>query len=302
MYCQEQCRTAAQRLDKGIHRRDVGQNDGCEPTYKKAKSDFRIFVQLGGRRDPASKPLFLTQICPPAGGAALAHGAEKMGCVEVGKARHRERQGRWTKPPYRPTFPKSLAKSDDPSLGTYQEAPAAAAGGTPTAWGHALPGEVAAADLDNAGILSPADILGHTSLCRSRTARTLSRGNGFRERPALYQLSHQSCRAAPAVFVSPHQWRGARTISQLRALHHDSGLQEGQCATMGEIDGYLDELLKRLMDTRLHRSRLPSSISTPPARSKGIISAISSRMGLPKVRAASGLRKWFGTWPAPESR
>ena len=132
---------------------------------------------------------------------------------------------KWTKPPYRPAFPKSLAKSDDPSSwGSYQDAVAAVAAGQADGIGvMLLPGEVAAADLDQCRDPDHRqDIgLGHPSLCRSRTARALSRGDGFRLRTALYRTLASERRAAPAVFVSPDQWRGARTVPQLRALHHD---------------------------------------------------------------------------------
>ena len=56
----------------------------------------------------------------------------------------------WTKPPYHPAFPKSLAKSDDPSTwGSYEDAVAAVAADNADGIGvMLLEGELAAADLD----------------------------------------------------------------------------------------------------------------------------------------------------------
>jgi hypothetical protein len=156
---------------------------------------------------------------------------------------------KWTKPPYRPAFPKALAKSDDPSTwGSYEDAVAAVAAGNADGIGvMLLEGELAAADLDKCrdpvtGMLTvwaqrlcvEADQLG---LYREVTVS----GGGLR----FIGLSHQAAELHRRFSFHRTSGEGLELYRNTPRFITISGLQEGQCEAMGEIDGYLDELLKR---------------------------------------------------------
>ena len=155
----------------------------------------------------------------------------------------------WTKPPYHPAFPKSLAKNNDPSTwGSYEDAVATFAAGNADGIGvMLLPGEVAAADLDKCrdpitGVL----VLWAQKLCVEAERLGLYRevtvsGCGLR----FIGLSHQAAELH-------RKFKFHQTSGEALELYRNcaryitiSGLQEGQCAAMGEIDGYLNELLQR---------------------------------------------------------
>jgi len=157
---------------------------------------------------------------------------------------------KWTKPPYQPANPSLPARSNDPSTWeSYQEALAAVAAGQADGIGvMLLAGELAAADLDG---------------CRDPATRKLS-GWAMRlcveaDRLGLYReitvsgcglrfigLSHQS-----AELHKRFSWGGGKGLELYRNCARFitiSGLQEGQCETMGEIDDYLNELLMRFSE------------------------------------------------------
>lgn len=156
---------------------------------------------------------------------------------------------KWTKPPYQPAFPKAAAKSNNPSTwGSYEDAVAAVAAGQADGIGvMLLPGDVAAADLDKCRDPITGEISGWANrLCVEAERLGLYRevtvsGCGLR----FIGLSHQAAELHRR--FSFHQTSGAglelyRNTPRFITI---SGLQEGQCEEMGEIDGYLDELLTR---------------------------------------------------------
>ena len=115
-------------------------------------------------------------------------------------------------------------------------------------------------------------------------------------------LSHQGAELHRRFAFQP-QRRGAGAVPQHCARFITiSGLQEGPCETMGEIDGYLDELLARFDGQPAAANSPRCSISTTPARSRRIISARSLRTAPTKASAASGLPKWSGILPAKACR
>ena len=156
---------------------------------------------------------------------------------------------KWTKPPYRPAFPKSLAKSDDPSSwGSYEDAVAAVVAGQADGIGvMLLPGEVAAADLDQCRDPVTGKILGWAiRLCVEAEQLGLYRevtvsGCGLR----FIGLSHQTAELHRRFSFHRTNGEGLELYRNCARFITISGLQEGQCETMGEIDGYLDELLAR---------------------------------------------------------
>jgi hypothetical protein len=156
---------------------------------------------------------------------------------------------KWTKPPYQPAFPKSLAKSDNPATwGSYEDAVAAVAAGEADGIGvMLLPGEVAAADLDQCRDPVTGKILGWpVRLCVEAEQLGLYReitvsGCGLR----FIGLSHQSAELHRRFSFHRSNGEGLELYRNCARFITISGLQEGQCETMGEIDAYLDELLTR---------------------------------------------------------
>jgi hypothetical protein len=155
----------------------------------------------------------------------------------------------WTKPPYQPAAPNIPARSNDPSTwGTYEEALAVVAAGKTDGIGvMLLDGEVAAADLDHCRDPATGKLSGWAKrLCVEADQLGLYReitvsGYGLR----FIGLSRQRA-------VLHRRFPFHRTNGEGLELYRNcarfitiSGLQEGQCETMGEIDGYLDELLAR---------------------------------------------------------
>ena len=156
---------------------------------------------------------------------------------------------KWTKPPYQPAFPNIAAKSNDPSTwGSYQDALAAVAAGQADGIGvMLLPGEVAAADLDQCRDPVTGKISGWAMrLCVEAEQLGLYRevtvsGCGLR----FIGLSHQSAELHRRFSFHRTNGEGLELYRNCARFITISGLQEGQCETMGEIDGYLDELLTR---------------------------------------------------------
>ena len=156
---------------------------------------------------------------------------------------------KWTKPPFRPAFPKAAAKSNDPSTwGSYEDAVAAFAAGEADGIGvMLLEGELAAADLDKCrdpvtGMLT----LWAQRLCVEADQLGLYRevtvsGCGLR----FIGLSHQTAELHRRFSFHRTNGEGLELYRNCARFITISGLQEGQCDTMGEIDGYLDELLAR---------------------------------------------------------
>jgi hypothetical protein len=157
---------------------------------------------------------------------------------------------KWTKPPFRPTFPNAAAKSNDPSTwGSYEEALAAVAKGKADGIGvMLLDGELAAADLDQCrdpitGVLT----LWAQRLCVEADKLGLYRevtvsGCGLR----FIGLSHQGAAKLHRRFPFHRtSGEGLELYRNCERFITISGLQEGQCKAMGEIDTYLDLLLQR---------------------------------------------------------
>ena len=156
---------------------------------------------------------------------------------------------KWTKPPYQPTNPHIPAKSNDPSTwGTYQDALAAVASGQADGIGvMLLNGEMAAADLDQCRDPVTGKLSGWAMrLCVEADQLGLYRevtvsGCGLR----FIGLSHQGAELHRRFPFHRTSGEGLELYRNCARFITISGLQEGQCETMSEIDGYLDELLTR---------------------------------------------------------
>ena len=155
---------------------------------------------------------------------------------------------KWTKPPYQPTFPNVPAKSNDPSTwGSYEEALAALAwSGTDGIGVMLLKGELAAADLDCCRDPETGELFGWAiRLCVEAGELGLYcevtvSGRGLR----FIGLSHQGAELHRR-FAFNRNGAGLELYRNCARFITISGLQEGPCETMGEIDGYLDQLLAR---------------------------------------------------------
>jgi hypothetical protein len=159
------------------------------------------------------------------------------------------KQKKWTKPPYQSAFPKKKARSNDPSTwGTYQEALAAVAAGLADGIGFMLlDGELAAADLDQCRDPVTGKLTGWAMrLCVEAEQLGLYRevtvsGCGLR----FIGLSHQGTELHRRFPFHRTNGEGLELYRNCARFITISGLQEGQCETMGEIDAYLDLLLAR---------------------------------------------------------
>ena len=155
---------------------------------------------------------------------------------------------KWTKPPYQPAFPNVPAKSNEPSTwGTYDEALAALASSGADGIGVTLlEGELAAADLDRCRDPETGELSGWAMrLCVEAGELGLYRevtvsGRGLR----FIGLSHQGAELHRR-FAFNRSGEGLELYRNCARFITISGLQDGPCETMGEIDGYLDELLAR---------------------------------------------------------
>jgi hypothetical protein len=154
----------------------------------------------------------------------------------------------WTKPPYQCSKPKAAAKSNDPATwGTYQAAIAVVAAGDADGIGFMLKdSEVAAADLDHVrdaqtgelidwakGLCVEADNLG---LYQEITVS----GAGLR----FIGLAHGSALHRKFTF-NRKSGAGVELYRNCARYITISGLQQGACEQMSDIDGYLDILLTR---------------------------------------------------------
>jgi hypothetical protein len=154
----------------------------------------------------------------------------------------------WTKPPYQPAYPNAAAKSNDPSTwGSYEDAVAAVTADKADGIGvMLLDGELAAADLDK---------------CRDPVSGVLTlwaqRHCAEAEKLGLYvEITVSGCglrfiglsHGAKLHCRFPFHRTSGEGLELYRKCERYitiSGLQEGQCETMGEIDGYLDLLFRR---------------------------------------------------------
>jgi hypothetical protein len=158
-------------------------------------------------------------------------------------------KAKWTKPPFRPTAPKVNAKSDDPATwGTYEEALAAVAAGQADGIGvMLLPGELAAADLDQCRDPITGKLTGWAVRLCVEAAQlglycevTVS-GCGLR----FIGRSHETSALHRRFSFHRTSGEGLELYRKTARYITISGLQEGDCEEMGEIDAYLDELLTR---------------------------------------------------------
>lgn len=162
--------------------------------------------------------------------------------------RWEQRKGKWTKPPYQCSHPKTAAKSNDPSTwGSYQAAVAAVAAGLADGIGFMLKdSEVAAADLDHVRDARTGELVGWAKrLCVEADSLGLYRevtvsGCGLR----FIGLAQGSELHRKFTF---HRKSGAgielyRNTCRFITI---SGLQEGACERLGSIDDYLDTLVAR---------------------------------------------------------
>ena len=156
---------------------------------------------------------------------------------------------KWTKPPFRPAFPNAAAKSNDASTwGSYEDALAAVTAGHADGIGvMLLPGEVAAADLDQCRDPVTGVLVGWAArLCVEAEQLglyievTIS-GCGLR----FIGLSHQTAELHRRFSFHRTNGEGLELYRNTPRFITISGLQECQCEAMGEIDAYLDELLTR---------------------------------------------------------
>ena len=156
--------------------------------------------------------------------------------------------GSWTKPPYRPDNPRKAAKSNDATTwGSYEDAVAAVAANQADGIGvMLLEGELAAVDLDAcrdpvSGVLT---IWGERhrveAIARGLYVEITVSGTGLR----FIGLSHgdKLHRRFP-IKQSTHE--GIELYRKCERYITISGLQEGQCESMPEIDEYLDLLFQR---------------------------------------------------------
>ncbi len=159
------------------------------------------------------------------------------------------KQGKWSKPPYRPAFPGAAAKSNDPTTwGAYEDALAAVASGKADGIGvMLLDGELAAADLDQCRDPASGKLNNWASHLCVEAAQlglyievTVS-GCGLR----FIGLSHHGAELHRRFPFHRSNGEGLELYRNCARFITISGLQEGQCASMGEIDGYLDMLLAR---------------------------------------------------------
>ena len=156
---------------------------------------------------------------------------------------------KWTKPPFQPAFPGAAAKSNDPTTwGTYEEALAAVAAGNADGIGvMLLDAELAAADLDHCrDPITGKLIMWAERLCVEAEALGLYRevtvsGCGLR----FIGLSHQGAELHRRFPFHQNNGEGLELYRNCARFITISGLQEGQCEAMGEIDAYLDTLLAR---------------------------------------------------------
>jgi hypothetical protein len=156
---------------------------------------------------------------------------------------------KWTKPPYQPAFPNAAAKSNDPATwGSYEDALAAVAAGKVDGIGvMLLDGELAAADLDRCRDAVAGRLTGWAQrLCVEAEQLGLYRevtvsGCGLR----FIGLSHHGAELHRRFPFHRTNGEGLELYRNCARFITISGLQEGQCETMGEIDAYLDLLLAR---------------------------------------------------------
>jgi hypothetical protein len=156
---------------------------------------------------------------------------------------------KWTKPPYQPGTPGLMAKSNDPSTwGSYEDAVAAVTAGHADGIGvMLLPGELAAADLDKCRDPVSGKISGWAlPLCFEAEQLGLYRevtvsGCGLR----FIGLSHQADELHRRFSFHRTSGEGIELYRNTARFITISGLQEGDCKTMGEIDDYLDDLEAR---------------------------------------------------------
>jgi hypothetical protein len=156
---------------------------------------------------------------------------------------------RWTKPPFQPAYPGAAAKSNDPSTwGSYEDALAAVASGNADGIGVTmLDAELAAADLDQCRDPVTGKLNGWaTRLCAEATSLGLYievtvSGCGLR----FIGLSRQGAELHRRFPFHQSNGEGLELYRNCARFITISGLQEGQCETMGEIDAYLDTLLAR---------------------------------------------------------
>ena len=181
---------------------------------------------------------------------------------------------KWTKPPFQPAFPGTHASSKDASTwGSYQEALAAVAAGKADGIGvMLLDGEVAAADLDHCRDPDTGELTEWAQYLYAEATRfglyveVTVTGTGLR----FIGLSHQGKELHRRFPFNRSNGEGLELYRGCARFITISGLQEGQCETMGEID----DLSRHAVGSALRsgiRSRhqyRQSSTSTLPARSK----------------------------------
>jgi hypothetical protein len=159
-------------------------------------------------------------------------------------------QAKWTKPPYRAAYPKSPAKSNDATTwGSYQDAIAAVGADLADGIGVMLKNaEVAAVDLDHVRNAETGELLDWAQrLCLEADRLGLYReitvsGNGLR----FIGLSQGGCgELHRKLTFDRNSGAGIELYRNTARFITISGLQEGDCESMGSIDAYLDDLLAR---------------------------------------------------------
>jgi hypothetical protein len=156
---------------------------------------------------------------------------------------------KWTKPPFQPAYPGAAAKSNDASTwGSYEDALAAVAAGNADGIGvMLLDAELAAADLDQCRDPITGKLNSWaTRFCAEATSLGLYievtvSGCGLR----FIGISHQGAELHRRFPFHQSNGEGLELYRNCARFITISGLQEGQCETMGEIDAYLDTLLER---------------------------------------------------------
>jgi hypothetical protein len=156
---------------------------------------------------------------------------------------------KWTKPPYRIDNPNVSAKSNDPSTwGDYADAVAAVTAGLADGIGFMLlDSEMAAADADKCRDAKTGTLSGWVQrICVEASSLGLYcevtvSGTGLR----FIGLSHQGKRLSRRFPFNRTSGEGLELYRNCERFITISGLQEGTCESLGEIDAYLDELAER---------------------------------------------------------
>jgi hypothetical protein len=156
----------------------------------------------------------------------------------------------WTKPPYQAAYPKTPAKNNDPNTwGNYDDAVAVVLAGEADGIGFMLKdSEVAAADLDHCRDAVTGELLDWAqALCAEAESlglyvETTVSGTGLH---FIGLIGATGAELHRKFLIDAQSKAGIELYRNCTRYITVSGLQLGACEDLGEIGGYLDELLAR---------------------------------------------------------